>query len=161
MRAACSSSQGGGGSTARRSAGGATVTKYGTILGGISLANASSLLVIEGGSVLNGTAHGGGGTLELGAAGGQGRPSGFGSQYTDFGQISVQSGAGWTVAGNTTIGVGTTLSNSGSLTNSGTLVDAGLIVNAGSITTGWAAGVALTVSNKGSPTNQSNGIITA
>ncbi len=137
--------QGGIGIAATGTAG-ATVTNFATIAslngtGGtaIGFANASSVLILEGGSRLVGKAAGAAGTLDLAGAGGTGTLSGLGSQYTGFAQYAVLSGANWTLAGGNTIGNGATL------TNGSTLIDAGqLFVGSGGVATG------VTVSSGGS-----------
>src|SRR5205085_1368811 len=78
---------------------GATVTNFGTIAG-ISL-DANCLFVIEGGSKLVGTAASNGAVLELGSAGGNGTLYGFGATVTNFSTLQFDSGAKWTVEGNT------------------------------------------------------------
>jgi hypothetical protein len=114
----------------------------GTISGGFDAvrfaAGYSNLLVIDPGAVFDGTVTGGntaGATavsvLELAAGPGAGTLTGLGSQFVDFVQATIDSGASWTFASSNTIGAGYTLTNDGTLTNTGTLTNAGTLVDNG------------------------------
>jgi hypothetical protein len=176
--------------------GGGTVVDAGAIYGGGDAvrfyAGSTARLVIDPGAVFGGTVDGGNtagaaavSTLELASANSAGALSGFGSQFVDFAQVTVDAGAQWTLDATDTFGSGVTLTNAGTLTGSVTLAAGGelsnaaggsvsgydgvygtslaavAVVNAGSIagsTTGiFGAGIVLLAG--GSVTNQSGGAI--
>ena len=117
-----------------------TVVNAGSI-GGATLAVAfaygsANRLVIDPGAVFSGTVNGGNNvgaahvsTLELASSGSAGTLSGFGSQYLNFAQITIDSGASWTLAGSNTIASGVTLSDSGALALIGTLTNRGSLIS--------------------------------
>ncbi len=90
--------------------GGLTLTNYGTVVGtggtSVSFANASDRLIAETGSVFEGVAAGGGGTLELATGtgtisglGGGGKVSGAEAlSFSGFGAYAIDGGA-WTLTG--------------------------------------------------------------
>jgi T5SS/PEP-CTERM-associated repeat protein len=99
-------------------------------------AGATDLLVIDPGASFSGIVDGGNtigatsvSTLELASGASAGTLSGLGSKYIDFAQVTIDSGAGWTLSGANTIAAGVTLTelNGASLTDSGALVNDGLI----------------------------------
>jgi hypothetical protein len=120
--------------------GAATVTNAGTIAGG-----ADAMLLAEGfvdravvdpGAVFSGSVNGGNvvgatavSTLELASYASAGKLSGLGTQFINFGQVTVDAGASWTLTGYNTISTGETLTNSGALTiaSGGTLEGSGLV----------------------------------
>jgi hypothetical protein len=138
----------------------------GTISGGFDAvrfaAGYDNLLVIDPGAVFVGTVTGlntVGATavsvLELAAGAAAGTLTGLGSQFVDFVQATIDSGASWTLAGSNTIGAGYTLTNDGTLTstgtlsNAGTLFDNGVMLNRGAATLSGKLIVARTLDNEG------------
>ena len=140
-----------------------TIINYGTIAslsgsGGTAVSfggTSSSLLVVEGGSTLIGTAVVSGGTLAFAGGGGAGIASGLGSHYSGFAQIDVLSAAQWSLSGTNAVGSGMTLSDSGTLVNTGTLT-----VSSGGVAIVAAGGLAVgvTVAGGGSETVSSGGV---
>ena len=120
-------------------AGPATVWNAGTISGTADSvllhAGAANRVVLYQGAEFNGVVDGGnpiGGTavstLELARGNTPGVLSGLGSKYIDFGQITVDPGANWSLGGTDTIASGVTLSlNDTTMTDTGTLVNNGVI----------------------------------
>ncbi len=95
----------------------------------------TDLVVIDPGAVFTGIVDGGNAigdtvisTLELAAGASAGTLTGLGTQYLDFAQITVDSGASWALTGDNTIAAGVTLTDLGVLTGSGSLENDGLIV---------------------------------
>jgi len=92
--------------------------------------------VVDGGPTLGNT-DGYISTLELASGASAGTLSGFGTQFINFANITVDSNASWTLASSNTIGTGYAIVDSGSLTNAGTLGTAvtlgsgALLTNAG------------------------------
>jgi hypothetical protein len=121
--------------------GAATVTNFGTLDGtsgvAVDFRSASDRLIVENGSVLIGSAQGGGGTVEL--AGGAGTITGLGGvaslsgaasgQLSGFGTYVIDGGASWTLMGASKLDAGETLDvmNGGTAVVSGALTNAGLI----------------------------------
>jgi hypothetical protein len=99
----------------------AEVSNAGTIDGAVSLAAGfSNVVVLYPDAVFGGTVSGGGSSseLQLGASGPTvGTLTGFGTQYTGFGEIQVNPSAYWNVAGNI-FAAGTTLINAGTVEGS-------------------------------------------
>jgi hypothetical protein len=123
--------------------GGGTVVDAGAIYGGGDAvhfyAGSTASLVIDPGAVFGGTVDGGNAagaaavsTLELASASAPGALSGFGSQFVDFAQVTVDAGAQWTLDPTDTFGSGVTLTNAGTLTGSVTLAAGGELSNAAS-----------------------------
>ena len=122
-----------------------TVVNAGSIAGAIDAvqfaAGFTNRLVIDPGAVFTRTVDGGNGvgaaavsTLELASAASSGTLTGLGSQYVDFAQTTIDSGASWTLTGSNALVAGTTLTNSGTLTlDSASLTDGGTLVNNGAI----------------------------
>ncbi len=174
---------------------GGTVTNLagGSISGGnvavLFGAGYANRLVIQPGATFSGLVDGGNlpgdffvSTLEFGSAASAGTFSGLGSQYVNFGQVTIDSGAQWTLSGSDTLAAGATLSNAGTITGSvlnlagaaltnqsgglisGTYVDgvygsgADSVVNFGSIDGG--TGPAIYLKDAGSVTNQAGAQIT-
>ena len=110
--------------------GAGTVTNAGTILNsGGTTANAVSLasgfanrVILETGAYFRGVVQGGSAaTLELGASyAATGTLTNFGSQFTNFSQITIDSGASWAWASSDSL-TGVTLTDSGTLVNGVTL----------------------------------------
>jgi hypothetical protein len=126
--------------------GGMTVVNAGTIIGSggtaVQLtAGYTNLLTIDPGAVFAGTVDGGNAigaivvsTLELAPGVSIGTLSGLGTQFIDFGQTTIDSGAYWVLNGSNTLAAGTTLTNSGTLAVTGaTFFDTGLVINDGTI----------------------------
>ena len=88
-------------------------------------------------------------TLELASGASAGTLSGLGTQFIDFAQVTIDSGAQWVFGGYNTIASGATLTNSGTDTVTGTLVNAGVFT-----------GDQLQLDN-GVFTNQVGGLVTA
>jgi hypothetical protein len=95
----------------------------------------TDLLVVDPGASFSGLVNGGnlvGGpavtTMELAAGASIGTLTGLGSQYINFGQITVDAGAQWALAGSNTVAAGVTITDFGTLTGSGDLLNDGLIV---------------------------------
>jgi hypothetical protein len=116
---------------------GGTVANYATIVGtgGTAVSLAASFtnrMVIGAGAVFTGVVDGGNtigsatiSTLELttGASAGEvGTLSGIGSKYIDFGNMVVDAGASWVLAGGQTIAANVTLTDNGTLTNNATVL---------------------------------------
>lgn len=111
----------------------ATVTNAGMISGGTHAvrfqAGYVNLLVVDPGASFTGTVDGGNtigatsvSTLELASGASTGTLSGLGTQFIDFAQITVDSGAKWTLSGSNTIAADETLTlNGATLGVSGTL----------------------------------------
>ncbi len=123
---------------------GGTLTNAGTIVGSSGPAVAfggtsDNLLVLDPGYAFAGLVTGSpsaANTLELASAASAGAVTGLGTQFLDFGQTTIDSGAIWIMTGANTIDVGTTLTNNGTLELSNTsLFAAGSIVNNGLIGT--------------------------
>ena len=99
-------------------------------------------VIVNPGATFIGTVYGGNpigssvvSTLELGSGASAGTLSGIGTQFIGFGQVTVDSGANWTLTGANTILSGATLADSGTLTNTGSetggvWLDGGTIANA-------------------------------
>jgi plastocyanin len=161
-------------------AGAATVVNAGSIGGTTAVAFASGVtnrLVANPGAVFTGTVNGGntiGGTsistLELTSATAAGTLGGLGTQFINFAQTTIDSGAAWTLTGTNTLATGASLTNSGTLTDAGTLLNRGTVtssqinLNGGTLTNaagvqlstyvyGVAPGGADTVVNLGTMTN--------
>ena len=136
-----------GGTTGISIAGGGTVSNAGTITKGIYrgdlldfAANSTNRLIVRAGAIFAGTVEGGNhagspfvSTLELASSAAAGTLSGLGTQFRDFVQTTIDSGAAWTLTGSNTVGYGYSLTNNGTLTNTGRLVTVGTFVNAGYI----------------------------
>jgi len=120
---------------------GGTVTNAGTIAGtgGKAIAfygTASGQLIVDAGAVFSGAVIGSASAanaLEL-AAGGVGTLSGIGTNFVNFGNVTVDSSAHWELTGSNALTANSTLTNNGTLTLSGaTLSDAGSVINNGTI----------------------------
>ena len=72
-------------------------------------------------------------TLELTSGASAGTLSGFGTQFVNFAQTTIDAGASWNLTGDNTLAAGATLTNAGTLTNTGTLNDLGMLTNTGRI----------------------------
>jgi plastocyanin len=107
------------------------VQNFGTIEGtggeAILLGSPSDTLIAEAGATFIGTVDGAGGTLVLAADAGAGTLTGLGTSFTNFNDVSVASGAAWTLTGVNSIAAGTVLTNNGTLRDAGTLVNGGTI----------------------------------
>jgi collagen type I/II/III/V/XI/XXIV/XXVII alpha len=96
-------------------------------------------LVIDPGAVFTGTVDGGNtisataaSTLELAA--GTGTLSGIGTQFVNFAQTTIDTGASWSLTGSNTLAAGTTITNTGTLTlSNATLYDTGTEINNGTL----------------------------
>ncbi len=117
-------------------------------------AGAADRLVVTPGAVFSGFVDGGNtvgssivSTLELASAASAGTFAGLGTQFFDFGRVTVDAGASWTLTGSNTVLYGGALTDSGTLTNTGTigggvLLAGGTVVNrAGAAISGSLAAV--------------------
>src|SRR5205823_2638943 len=97
-----------------------TVVNAGVITGAggtaIAFGSADDLLVVSPGAVFNGIVDGGGGNnaVELAAAGSAGALSGLGSNFVNFGSLTVDPGATWQLSGSNNV--------SPAVTNSGIII---------------------------------------
>jgi hypothetical protein len=141
-----------------------TVINAGLISGGMDAvkfaAGFANQLTVDPGAAFSGTVDGGNlvgagivSILELTSAASAGTLSGLGSQYIDFGQITIDSGASWTLTGTNGLAAGGTITNAGTLAlSAGSLVDAGALVNNGVILLGSSPMVAGPLTGTGSVT---------
>ena len=124
--------------------GASTVNNTGTITGtgGTSVRLnlfQTNRVIDHAGAVFNGVVNGGNtgvyaykSTLELAA--GTGTLSGLGSRYINFGRITIDAGANWSLTGGNTLAGGSVLTNSGTLSLlNASLNDLGGMVNNGNI----------------------------
>jgi hypothetical protein len=124
-------------------AAGGTIVDSGTISGSGTAVQfggtSGNLLVLEPGYKISGSVVGSGSvgatnTLELASAASAGILSGLGISFVNFGTVTVDAGARWTLSGINTIAAG------GSLTNHGTLIN-GVDLAAGGIVNGAIASI--------------------
>lgn len=138
--------------------GSSTLTNAGSIGGGAAAvlfaAGAADRLIDDPGAVFTGKVSGGNSigssiasTLELAAGSGTGTLAGLGTStgFYDFASVTVDSGANWSLAGNSTLAAGATLTDSGQLTLASALAGTGTIAFAGT-------GVTLTAAPGDAPT---------
>jgi fibronectin-binding autotransporter adhesin len=147
--------------------GAVTVVNAGTISGGLDAvkfeAGSANRLVIDPGAVFSGKVTGGNtigatqySTLELASGASAGTLSGIGTQFVDFAQTTIDSGAYWILTGTNTIAAGATVTNDGTLA----IAPGGTLLNAGSIAESTAGGTGVNLQVGASVTNQSGGTIT-
>ena len=130
-----------------------TVVNAGIVSGGSYAvqfaAGQADRLVVDPGAVFNGIVDGGNtigatavSTLELASGASAGTLTGLGSNYIDFGQVIIDSGADWVLHGSNTLAAGTTLSSDGgTLVVDGSLAETGLInLDPGLLVVGGTAG---------------------
>ena len=133
------------------SGGGGTITNAGTVAGrpAITLpAGYANRLIWQPGGAVSGAVDGGNApgaldvtTLELASAASAGTLSGLGTQFFNIGSITVDAGAGWTLAGSNTLTAQATLDIAGAIGNVGTLVNDGWIaMHAGTFAAGTIGG---------------------
>ena len=97
--------------------------------------------------------------LELASGSSAGTLAGLGTQFRHFAGVTVDAGAAWTLSGANTIASGYTLSDAGTLTNAGTLINNGAAtVTAAFINSGTVSGNAITLSG-GQLTNAVGGSV--
>jgi fibronectin-binding autotransporter adhesin len=121
-------------------AGGGTLTNLATskVSGGADAvkfgASRTNRLVVTPSASFTGTVDGGNtigagsvSTMELASSASVGTLNGVGIQFVNFAQVTIDSGAKWTLSGAASLLSGATLTNSGTLTASGTLTNAGAI----------------------------------
>ena|GEM_PF-533581 len=112
----------------------ATIENAGSIQGSTFAvhfaASYANRLIDDPGAAFTGTVTGGNSlgatavsTLELASGASGGTLSGLGSKYIGFAQVTVDSGASWTLAGSNTVAVHQTLTDSGTVTVIGTLTN--------------------------------------
>jgi len=145
-------------------------------------------VVLDPGAAFIGTVSGGNtigaaavSTLELASGASAGTLSGLGSEFVDFGHVSVDTLASWVLTGTNTVASGVTLTNAGSLSGAITLAAGGVLTNASTGTislsgatpvTGLAGGIStivnagllqgnigISLSAGGSVSNQTGGIV--
>ncbi len=181
---------------------GGTLVTSGTITGGAGAQNGDAVrfgslagtLVVDSGAVFVGSVDGGdtvgaasASTLELASGASVGTLSALGTQFVDFAQVTVDTGARWALLATDTIESGVTLTNAGTVSGGVTLAAGGklsntstgtvavpggsavyglsgaaaTIVNAGLIATAdGPAGQGISLAGGGSVTNQRGGYIT-
>lgn len=117
-----------------------TVVNGGTIVGrygvAVYLGGDSNLLALDPGYALGGVAEGftdSYNALELAPDATVGALTGLGVKFENFGAVTVDPGADWTLPGYNTIGVGVTLTDNGTLSDTGTLINAGSLLIPGSL----------------------------
>ncbi|MGC2415687.1 MAG: hypothetical protein WA459_23690, partial [Stellaceae bacterium] len=150
---------------------GGTVTDSGTINGtsGIAIsfggAGANRLILDPGyhlgGDVVGSTSTGATNTLELGSAAGIGTVSTvLATEFVNFGTVTVDAGARWTLAGSSSL-TGITLTDHGTLTNTGTLSGAAgkLTVRSATLLNKGSIGLTVTLSGGGYLANKATGTI--
>jgi len=114
--------------------GAATVTNAGFISGTVAAvrftAGFADRLIVDPGASFSGSVYGGNSigsstvsTLELASGTAAGTLSGLGSEVLRFGDITIDSGATWTLSADT-VGSGYSITDSGTLTNTGVLLSA-------------------------------------
>lgn len=129
---------------------GGTLTTSGAITGASDAVQFSpgftNRLIVAPGAVFSGTVDGGNvigssfvSTLELASAASAGTLAGIGTQFVDFGQITIDAGASWIFTGANTVAAGIGITDSGLLTNNaalpgGILMAGGTLVNAAAAT---------------------------
>ena len=104
-------------------------------------ANFTNRLVVSAGAAFTGKVDGGNtigataaSTLELASSASAGTITGFGGQFVNFANTTIDAGASWTLTGTNTLALGATLTNAGTLTLlNASLNDAGVLVNNGGI----------------------------
>jgi hypothetical protein len=122
----------------------ATITNAGTIAGAtdavLLAAGFANQVIVDPGAGFVGTVSGGNtlgatstSTLELASGSSAGTLGGLGSQFIDFAQVTIDSGAAWTLTGNSTLAAGATLTDGGTLTNTGSLGGTGVSLAAGAV----------------------------
>ncbi len=110
-----------------------TLTNAGTLSGALALTAASDRLIVASGSIVNGSATGGGGVLEL--AGGNGAINGLGGTgtlsggaamtFSGFGSYVIDAGGAWSVSGTNKLASTQTLTAAGAVINNGAIIAAG------------------------------------
>jgi fibronectin-binding autotransporter adhesin len=131
-----------------------TLVNAGTIIGETQDAvrfgtGNANRVVVDPGAVFSGTVDGGNtigatavSTLELASGTSAGTLDGIGTQFVDFGAVTVDANAAWTLTGMNTVANGVSLTVAGTLTNTGTVAGAitvgpgGVLNNLGTITAG-------------------------
>ncbi len=128
-----------------------TVTNAGTIVGqggiAVSLAAGSSNLVqVDSGAVFTGIVDGGNtagyptiSTLELRSSASTGTISGVGTDFINFSDVRIASGASWVMTGSNTIVAGQSLVNAGSLTLDSATLGTTMLLGTGALTIGDAS----------------------
>ena len=136
--------------------GSATIENAGSIAGtkdAVRFATSvNNRLIVDPGAAFTGTVDGGNtlgaafvSTLELGSAAGAGTLNGLGTQFIDFGQVTIDAGAVWTLGSSGSVAPDATLTDSGTLTNAGVvgldLDSGGVTLNAGASLTNATGGI--------------------
>jgi hypothetical protein len=141
---------------------GGTLTNTGTIAGGAGTAASlaagfTNRVVVGAGGVFNGVVNGGNSigsafasTLELNSGATQGTLYGLGSQFVNFAQVTIDSGANWAIAG--AIGLGASIVDSGILSPVTLVAGAQVTVASGGIILAPGGGTFSAVSLNGAGT---------
>lgn len=128
-----------------------TVTNAGTIVGqggiAVSLAAGSSNLVqVDSGGVFTGIVDGGNtagsptvSTLELRSSASTGTISGVGTNFVNFSDVRINSGANWVMTGGNTIVAGQSLTNAGTLLLDSATLGTTMLLGTGALTIGDAS----------------------
>ena len=129
-----------------------TVASAGTIVGvggtAVSLAaNFTNRVQVDSGAVFTGIVDGGNtavsplavSTLELRSSASTGTISGIGTDFVNFGDVQVASGASWVMTGSNTIVAGQSLTNAGSLLLNSATLGTTMLMGAGALTIGDAS----------------------
>jgi len=129
-----------------------TVVNAGTIVGmggtAVSLAAGfyNHLVQVDSGAVFSGIVDGGNtagspnvSTLELRSSASTGTISGVGTDFINFGDVRIASGASWVMTGSNTIVAGQSLTNAGSLTLDSATLGTTMLLGAGALTIGDAS----------------------
>ncbi len=125
-------------------AAGGTVINAGKITGTVALASGvANRVVIVPGATFGLNVNGGNtstatgiSTLELASSASSGTLTSFGSRYSNFSQIVIDTSASWNVGATDTLGAGITLNNAGTLSSSGAVSVLGTMANSGTVLIG-------------------------
>ncbi len=148
---------------------GGTLTNAGAITGASDAVQFSpgfaNRLIVVPGAVFSGTVEGGNtvgatfvSTLELASAASAGTMASLGSQFADFGQITIDAGASWTFTSANSVASSIGITDSGRLTNSAAL-PGGVVLSGGTLVNAASATITGTLAAVYSPTGASVGTV--